>query len=314
MMKERILTGITLILILVAVFLSRVFTNYVFDLFIILICIMGVFESCKIFSKMGYYNSLIVSLLYPVSAYILFLLSIKFTLPLYYAILMQIALILLLITLSFVYFNIFKKNTNNEIKTRNLKINTAEFAFNKSVHTIFSMLYPSLLLLMLIPINHLSDLFNGQAINNFDNLSFFALLLAFIIPVLTDTFSMIVGSLFGGRKLCKSISPNKTISGAVGGVVMAVLLGCVVFIIFNAIPNYNILFGDINLQLWHILTLTFIASIICQCGDLFESLLKRKADLKDSGNSLPGHGGVLDRVDSHCFNAVIILLFFVILL
>src|SRR6056300_57177 len=106
----------------------------------------------------------------------------------------------------------------------------------------------------------------------------------------TDIGGYIFGKIIGGKKLSK-ISPNKTIAGAIGS------------FIFSIIPliialNFNYL--DFELNLINIIYCLLI-SLISQLGDLFISLIKRKANIKDTGNLLPGHGGILDRVDGIIF-------------
>lgn len=106
-----------------------------------------------------------------------------------------------------------------------------------------------------------------------------------------DTFAYFSGMLFGKHKLCEQISPKKTWEGLFGGVVMTALI----FIILAlTIFDIDVLKGLIGV---------FIIIIAATIGDLFESMLKRKADIKDSGTILPGHGGVLDRFDSVFFAA-----------
>ncbi|MGY0557347.1 phosphatidate cytidylyltransferase [Lysobacter sp. A421] len=95
------------------------------------------------------------------------------------------------------------------------------------------------------------------------------------------------GKLFKGRKLAPLISPNKTIEGLVGGVVAGVAAGVVM----------SLLAGATTAQLPAIALVALIATLFSVVGDLFESLLKRHAGVKDSGNVIPGHGGILDRLD-----------------
>ena len=102
--------------------------------------------------------------------------------------------------------------------------------------------------------------------------------------VASDIGGFIFGKLFKGPKLTK-ISPKKTISGSIGSVVLA----CV-FLVFL----FNFLFNYLSLTVFLI---SIITSISCQVGDLFFSYLKRRANIKDTGNIFPGHGGVLDRLD-----------------
>lgn len=115
---------------------------------------------------------------------------------------------------------------------------------------------------------------------------FYYILLCFIITWSTDTGAYFFGRFFGRHKLSPVISPNKTVEGGVGGTVFCLL---VVF----ALKTY---FTQLSLAL--LLTLTLFASVAGQIGDLLESAVKRWAGVKDSGNVIPGHGGVLDRFDS----------------
>ena len=106
----------------------------------------------------------------------------------------------------------------------------------------------------------------------------------------TDIGGYVFGKIIGGKKLSK-ISPNKTISGTVGSFIFSVVP---LIIVLNS--NYL----DLEFNLTNIMFCLLI-SLISQLGDLFISLIKRKAKIKDTGNLLPGHGGVLDRVDGIIF-------------
>lgn len=108
------------------------------------------------------------------------------------------------------------------------------------------------------------------------------------ICILSDIGGYIFGKIIGGKKLTK-ISPSKTYSGASGSLVLS---------IFFAIA-YSFTFNIINLISFIIMAISI--SIVCQLGDIFISYLKRLAKLKDTGNFLPGHGGILDRIDGILF-------------
>ena len=115
-------------------------------------------------------------------------------------------------------------------------------------------------------------------------------LLVISICFFSDIGGYFVGKLIGGKKLSK-ISPNKTISGTIGS------------FIFSLIPLLVMVqFEYIDLELSYIIIiLTLLISFVSQLGDLFISYLKRKAKIKDTGKILPGHGGILDRVDGIVF-------------
>ncbi len=121
----------------------------------------------------------------------------------------------------------------------------------------------------------------------------------------TDTSAYIIGRSLKGPKLAPSISPNKTWSGALGGFFLGTLIGSLVFHLLPNSSSYLKLFKE-----FHPITVAAIASfvIIAQVGDLIESWAKRRLGIKDSGNLIPGHGGLLDRLDS--LIAIGIFLFF----
>jgi phosphatidate cytidylyltransferase len=110
----------------------------------------------------------------------------------------------------------------------------------------------------------------------------------------TDIGAYMVGRRFGQRKLWPEISPNKTIEGALGGIASAVVVAAIYLLAFPG-KDY---FGHGSMIM---ILLTIIFSIAGQFGDLVESAIKRHYDVKDSGNILPGHGGILDRFDSMLF-------------
>jgi len=110
------------------------------------------------------------------------------------------------------------------------------------------------------------------------------------ICICSDVGGFIFGKIFKGKKLTK-ISPKKTIAGSIGSFILPITL---VPLFFNLLPEK---FNDI----FNLILLSIIVAFICQLGDLFISFLKRKAKVKDTGNLLPGHGGLLDRVDGIIF-------------
>lgn len=109
---------------------------------------------------------------------------------------------------------------------------------------------------------------------------------------LTDSFAMLVGKSIGGPRLAPVISPNKTWAGLIGGMIGAGL-GSVAFGFFL---RDSVFLNEA--QLFNLFVLGMVLAVVAQLGDLLESAIKRRHDVKDSGSLLPGHGGILDRVDS----------------
>ncbi|MBB4005902.1 phosphatidate cytidylyltransferase [Allorhizobium taibaishanense] len=123
------------------------------------------------------------------------------------------------------------------------------------------------------------------AIRDDDAIGFVAMLFVFVTVWSTDIFAYFVGRTLGGPKLAPRISPGKTWSGAIGGTIAAVIGG------------YAVTASYFSVSGWWIPVLALVLSICSQMGDLFESFIKRRFGAKDSSQLIPGHGGVMDRVD-----------------
>ena len=122
-------------------------------------------------------------------------------------------------------------------------------------------------------------------------------ILIFFAVLLTDTGCYYFGSKFGKHKLAPIISPNKTIEGSIGGTLCAIAV--------------SVFIGHfIKLPIVHCVVAGALVALFAQIGDLCESLIKRDAGVKDSGNTLPGHGGFLDRTDSYVFTLPVLYYYF----
>jgi len=120
----------------------------------------------------------------------------------------------------------------------------------------------------------------------------YSLLWLLVIVAMTDVGAYAVGKSIGKTQFCET-SPNKTLEGVLGGIAVATFTGMIVGL------------GIVDLGIAFIISLVVATSSIF--GDLFESYLKRAAEVKDSGDLLPGHGGILDRIDGYLFGAVVML-------
>ncbi len=156
----------------------------------------------------------------------------------------------------------------------------SQLAYKKTlnVHMFLPLLYPTASFLFLLSL--------------YSEYGTMTLLWLLIIVASTDIGAYFVGKSIGKTKFCET-SPNKTIEGVIGGVVFAVIFGT--------------LFSINEISFVNALIISGIVSITSIFGDLFESYLKREADVKVSGTILPGHGGVLDRTDGYLFGAIIML-------
>ncbi|MDO4726796.1 MAG: phosphatidate cytidylyltransferase [Porphyromonadaceae bacterium] len=163
---------------------------------------------------------------------------------------------------------------------------------NNTVYSIFGQIY------VVLPFTLMANLFNINP---------YLLLAVFVIIWTNDTFAYLIGSLIGKHKLFPRISPNKSWEGFFGGIIGAL---AVVFV-FNQFSGHTI---TPNFTLTHWMVFALIIVGFGTLGDLFESLLKRTIGVKDSGNIMPGHGGLLDRLDSVIFAIIPAYIFVVITL
>ena len=127
-------------------------------------------------------------------------------------------------------------------------------------------------------------------------------LLLFAVTWFADIFAFVVGSILKGPKLWPKFSPNKTWSGFFGGLVAASIAAVGIEALSELLPALP----DMNLT-WPVAALIgFLGGLSTMMGDLWESMLKRRFGVKDSGDLIPGHGGLLDRVDGLMFAAIVI--------
>lgn len=139
-----------------------------------------------------------------------------------------------------------------------------------------------------------------------DNLKYgnYFVWLIFIASWICDTAAYYSGKLLGKKKLCPRLSPKKTIEGSIGGIIGSII-SCTLFGIFST-------YKGVPLSIYHYAVIGLFCGILSQFGDLFASSIKRHAGVKDYGNLIPGHGGILDRFDSILFSAVVVYYYLII--
>ena len=176
-----------------------------------------------------------------------------------------------------------------------LLVLASEKVHTGDVSAAFTMIvYVTVCFSSLIRVRYVTPEPGSNAGDSFGNMIY---LLVFVAAWVTDTFAYFTGVFLGKHKLCPKISPKKTVEGAIGGTVFCVvaflIYGAVVARIFKDNPTFAVRPNYIGLAV-----IGLVMSVLSQCGDLLASVIKRTYGVKDYGKIFPGHGGVLDRFDS----------------
>lgn len=165
------------------------------------------------------------------------------------------------------------------------------------IYSAFGQMYITLPMCLLMLISYSQPFIYGG--NGYDHIPILAI---FVFLWVNDTAAYFIGTLIGKHKLIEHISPKKSIEGFIAGVFFTVISS---FIFARLFPDFSIVF-------W--IVFAVIVSLFGTLGDLFESLIKRTSSVKDSGNLIPGHGGILDRIDSLLVATPAVFLYFIIFL
>jgi len=305
-MKQRILTGAILLLVVVGIFFLRDLSLTIFDVFIATSIIFSVSEVSRVFIRSGRMNFMELAVVYAVTVYLSIIWGINSSFTLAQHLLTQTIILALFFILSYLFTVLQKNQVMNSEDFKKRDITLQEYATKKSLRTLFVMVYPTILLSFLYLINHIKELRLSTVATAYAgvDIALLFLIMTFLVTMATDTFAYFIGSLLKGPKLAPLISPKKTISGAVGGLFGAMLTSVLLFVIFNGNINFNTAFLGAEISIWHFVIYGLLAGVVSQIGDLFASLVKRKARAKDYSSIFPGHGGFMDRLDGVSFNAV----------
>lgn len=314
---KRIITGIAIGLTILVALVLRNVSIYIFDIFIGLVTIFATLETTRLLVKAKKSNEIFANILFPAFLYLLLLFGVSFNWGLENLLLGTMGLFLIFSLVVFLSLYFSKTKTKVKMELINCECGKLSYCIKSTLTTAFGFIVPSFMLLLAILFNHVesfgTQLQNVELFESFD-LGLIIILSWFGTSIMSDTCAFYVGGLIGGKKLCPNISPKKTISGAIGGALGSILFCVVAYVILNTDYALSSILSQVGLNYFTVIVFGLVASIFTQVGDLFESLLKRRANVKDSGNLLPGHGGIMDRCDGLSFNAIWVFVFFLILL
>lgn len=288
-MKIRLISGTIYIAVLIAFYLLKIFVHdFFFDALIYAFALIGTFEMLRAMGERMtkaergiVYAFAIISIPACAIAEQYFRYGLHVTGVCFF--LMAVALVCLLVI------------RHDETTLENLGV------------SFLAAVYPTLNLILLVLTNHALA---PAALEKFGFHSDLLILFVFVVSPVADSLAYVFGRFlrkFFPQKLAPIISPNKTIVGAIGGLVGGALSGVLLYFVYNYfVGSYD------NMGLWLPVygIIGFLGALATAFGDLVESCIKRKAGIKDMGNIMPGHGGILDRIDGTQFACMAIYLAF----
>lgn len=266
-MKTRIITGLVGLVVVIA-WLISMYTP-IFSMVLAIVAAIGVYELIKAFEVRNPVFKglcLILSLIIP----FYFEYKAKINIPMFPVVTVVLLISLIIMVLDF----------------KNLK-------FEQVACSLFAAVFVPSAFSCLILFRDVYVTFSDSYIKT-DGI--FLILFAFFCCWLSDTFAYFVGRKFGKHKLAPVISPKKTVEGAIGGIICTAIFNMVLFFVFK----YKFALSA-EISLVTVIISSVFLSVISIFGDLTASTIKRHHSIKDFGNLLPGHGGVMDRFDSSCF-------------
>ena len=346
-MLKRTLTGISLVVILAGFMLCGYFVSPIFVDMLILIFLAGsVYEMRKCFKESGYDMYLSPAIVMLICAYPAFYLMQHFigkggtSVSAGVQGLLIVLLVSVMLCLSiFTFRPLMKKraqtSAGGESIDQNSVVKNDENSDDNDCHdkkqnangtdqivkgnlndllaNVFIIVYPMLFL-------------SAAWILSYKYSALFAVLFAVLVPIIgSDTFAYFVGSLIGGKKLCPSISPKKTVAGAIGGLIGGMIISILFWVVFEYVGDTATAFVEgcryvpfiphsDGGWMWKSALIYLAIGLICgavsEIGDLAASSIKRAIGIKDYGKIFPGHGGFMDRIDSVMYCLVVLLIAF----
>ena len=321
--KQRIISGALIFLGLLVFFALRILVDvYAFDLLIGVLMIISAYEVDNLLHKMGKPTYFVGFGLYPLCAFIMVIVCLTCGLNLMWYVLINIAVILVL-GVCMAFLPLMARNTLNKNRIADgYRYGIVRYSITKSLNTCFVCIWPVFLCSFAFAINHFNsfELAVNQSLLSYPGVSgadvgLIGLVLLFVTTMLADTFAMLTGRLFKTAKInIQKLGPGKSWSGLLGGLIGGMIGAVIVYFAFQIPSNYSTLLQLVGLNVWYFLLIGLLCGAFNMIGDIFASFFKRRAVVKDFSNLIPGHGGVMDRinglvVNSFCVFAILLFVF-----
>ncbi len=300
-MKKRVISASAVFVVMALMIVSRLLTPYIFDVCVLIFGTVGVLEVVRAFANKGKAINENLASTFMLVLYIGVVFAILSKGTLLQLLLYFGCIVVAYFVISIVLAIAFKEVTKKEMLRSNYMGSYRKYVILKAFRTIGVLVYPSLLFVLLILINHMDAFFVSTTIKSINVFIDFVIIATFVCATFTDTFAMLIGCKVRGPKLCPKISPNKTVSGAIAGLVFGIIGVMGIYMLYSLNSGFVAVIETLGVTWVPIVVLGVFAPILTQIGDITASLIKRRCGIKDFSNLIPGHGGIMDRVDGLLF-------------
>ncbi len=296
-MKKRVISGSVIFVIIALMIASRLLTAYVYDAFLIIAGLVAIVEVVRALANSKKFVNEVLASTFIFVAYIGIIFGVYNNWSLWDLLIYYVAMLVATCLCSILISLLFKDETKTEMIRSSFRGGLAKYIIVKALTSVFVCVYPTLLIALLIVINHMPS-FVASDVENVAIFIDFVVIATFVCATFTDTFAMLIGSKVKGPKLIEKVSPNKTISGAIGGLLFGIIGILGLYMIYSTSETFITVIESLQITWLPITLYAVLSPILAQAGDILASLLKRKCGVKDYGNIIPGHGGIMDRIDS----------------